>query len=270
MPVEREIRVFIQWSLHILATLIKKLPREDANGSIYDPGGVIRNHKQFSENNWKVIRTCDFEEVQGGVLCSIIISQGVFTMEIDNALRLGRPVAILTAEEDFDGLVGSIKANNYLQDDEPDVVHIHSDKAADKICWLLIGFNTPSRVMIAMSPHHFVTGVVDNILLDNLGKRSGTDPKPPIFTVENSEGSRKNIQCAKDIFQVKIMAEFVSDCLQRQKQIDLEEIRETGVGDPSPGANGQNKSGSEELAPEALTLGKSKNFEVLNTQDTVP
>ena len=80
MPAEREVRQLLRWALDILAPLIKALPQE--GGGVFDPGGIIKNHRAFAERGWVARRRCGFDSDVESIICSVLTSGGELTPEI--------------------------------------------------------------------------------------------------------------------------------------------------------------------------------------------
>ena len=206
-------RSIISWALNILAPLVKTLHSNDGS-NIYDPEGIIGTHKAFYNNGWRVQRRWGFNDCDEETRCAVLLSQrGELPKEAEALLKIGKPLAILIKESQYNAIMHDIQS---LYGGEPALVHIHT-KTDNQLCWLLVGFNSPANNMIAVTPHHYIIGLIDNETYEAAVERPKTGFAPPIFKLLSPEGVTKNVQCTKDTFEVRMMAEYISDIICHEK-----------------------------------------------------
>ena len=195
----------IRWALDILAPLIKTLQSADVESrKVYDPEGIIGTHKAIHSGGWQVQRRWGFDECDEATRCAVLVSQrGELPKEGEAVLKAGTPLAILIKQSRYDTIVHDVQQ---LHGSEPDLIHIHAE-SGDRLCWLLVGFDTPASNMIAVTPHHYIVGLIDNETYCAVDDRPQRGFAPPIFKVLNPEGKLKRMQCSRDTFEVRMMAE---------------------------------------------------------------
>ena len=226
-----EITFFIKWAVDILEPFVKSL---DTSGgrSIYDPDSLFR--KRGAPKTVHKFRDIGNDRL----LCSVALALDETVLpDLEQIFSLRKPVAFLTCESFYESLVDSLKGGRYLRECEPNVVHIHAKTITERFCWVLIGFETPAPVMVAMSPKHYVVGAADEKVYAQSSRQSGRKMQPPVFKL--IDGSRKisTMRCAVEVFEVRALAEYISSCLEeskeeekvRKSQLSREELGPFGV-----------------------------------------
>ena len=226
-----EITFFIKWSVDILKPFVASIA-EGGGRSIYDPDSLFKKRGDFKA-------TQKFKDIGSeGVLCSIALALDETVLpELEQFFSLKRPIALLTCESFYESLTGSLKGSRYLRECEPNVVHIHAKTITERFCWVLLGFETPAPVMVAMSPKHYVVGVVDEKVYAQSSHQSGRKMQPPVFKIIDGSKKISTMQCAVEVFEVRALAEYISSCLEKSKeeekvrksQLSKEELGPFGV-----------------------------------------
>ena len=183
-----------------MAPLLKTLQDDVVKPyKIYDPEGIIGSHKAFRTNGWMAQRRWGFDESVEATKCAVLLSQkGELPRDAEALFKQGKPIAVLIRESHYDTIV---KDMQYLCGSEPDLVHIHT-KTDNQLCWLLVGFNNPASNMIAVTPHHYVVGLIDNETYEAVSDRPQRGIAPPIFKLLNPEGRLRKMQCPLNAYEV--------------------------------------------------------------------
>ena len=99
---------FLKWSLDILYPLLPE-KEEGPERSVYDPVGALRWYGKCKNKKFKFIRRCGSDYNTDLLSCSIVLAhERVCEDELRLALKLDKPVAILTKQQD----VARIEDNN--------------------------------------------------------------------------------------------------------------------------------------------------------------
>ena len=119
-------KIFLKWSLDILYPLLPEMG-EGPERSVYDPVGALKWYGKFGDRKFKFTRRCSSDYNTDLLSCSIVLAhERVCEDELRLSLKLGKPVAILSKQQDVARLEDFLKT---LGEECPSVVHIY-DKTA--------------------------------------------------------------------------------------------------------------------------------------------
>jgi hypothetical protein len=114
--------------------------------------------------------------------------------ELRLSLKLGKPVAILSKQQDVAVLEDFLKTRG---EECPSVVHIYDKTAFGEVdgrfCWVLSGIETPASEMIAVTPKNFLLGQEEMCEVVSLAKGRGTAPQAPVFTVLDGKTQKEEV-----------------------------------------------------------------------------